>query len=52
MNLFLYGVENWREEIKTMEIWEIHYKEEDVEEDNDTSEEEDEVDDENLPKTP
>jgi hypothetical protein len=45
-NSFLYSVENWKEEVKTMEIWEMHYREEDFDEDNDTSEEEDEVDDE------
>lgn len=33
---------NWKEEIKVKQLWELSYKQEDYEEDNDTSEEEDE----------
>lgn len=45
-----FTVESWREEIQSLDIWELPYQDDDFDEDNDTSEEEDEVD-EDLPKT-
>lgn len=45
----LFSLETWKDYIKTKDIWEVPFKPEDLDEDNDTSEEEDEVE-ENLPK--
>jgi hypothetical protein len=46
-----FTTENWNQEIKSQDIWEMSYQDDEFEEDNDTSEEEDEVDDEDLPST-
>ena len=35
-------MENWKKELEERQIWDVTYKGEDYEEDNDTSEEEDE----------
>ena len=43
-NLRKFSLENWQDLIKLLHIWDLPFKEEDNEEDNDTSEEEDEVD--------
>ena len=42
INIQKYSLENWKKELEERQIWDVTYKGEDYEEDNDTSEEEDE----------
>ena len=44
----MYTTENWSNEIKDKEIWDLPYNEDNFSEDNDTSEEEDEGEDDDL----